>query len=173
MTTAPYTAIRLWVRDYLDEGGKPETAIDDALTYFLDKEAFVQDIAAAVVEREAKNQLRMTGNPVSTPERTAPAIPPSVLPVPQTKQNIIVDMASMRRIDLMNWAAEKRNRGDKEYDDAAFLVAVASELGQDEQVKERFDVDALHRIRNRVQRDTQHRIYLGNRLINLNALPKG
>lgn len=159
MTATPYTTIRLWVRERMEEAGDPSTIPDDAVQHFLDNESFVSSLISTIVRREASMVIRQAE--AMAPTAPTKDIPSALIPVPQAKENIIIDMASMRKADLLAWARNKKEEGDMHHRDAAFLLAIAETLDPTEKVGQRYTVDDLKRIRGNTIVQSDHKIFIG------------
>lgn len=172
MTQNPYTTIRLWIKEQLANDVDPHTVADAAVDRFMDDEVLVSTIMSTIIRREATNIVRQSGVALQQFDQRHEGVP-ALIPVPKASTDIVIDMASMKRSDLIEWARTKRDKGDTEYRDAAFLLEIAQTLAPDETVGKRYTVDDLKRIRGRITIQTEARIFIGENSKSFNHILPG
>ena len=161
----PRTRVRIIVRDVIEDCGDDMTEVfRQVVERVMEDDLLVEHIVRSAINGEIRSvsvsDNRMPKLPVKTPT-LSPAEPQKV-PAIKTKDSIMIDMASMTRIELIPFAEDMERESDQISEHAAFVRGVASQLAQGEKVKDRFTREQLLAIRNRTSVTNTRRYFIGD-----------
>lgn len=161
----PRTRVRIIVRDVIEDCGDDMAEVfRQVVERVMDDDLLVEHIVRSAINGEirsvAVSDNKMPKLPVKTP--TLPPSDPQKLPAIKTKDSIMIDMASMTRIELIPFAEDMERESDQISEHAAFVRSVAKQLGQGERVKDRFTREQLLAIRHRTSVINTRRYFIDN-----------
>lgn len=170
MTITPYAGLRKWVASMVEETDEYDLLPQMAVEHFLQDDDFVRAVVSNIVRREVGielRQYRVDEDAIREPKNRNPNLKkevtlPERIPIIKPSENILVDMASMRRDQLREWAEKRAEAGQSANRDAAFLLAVAETLAPDEKVSDRYSIESLQGFYGNTTVQSEHRIFIKN-----------
>ena len=180
MALTPRQRLRQAIKSFTDDGAINGRTMQDTVDFLIDHEELCRDLLTHVVQSEinqmyaAPKQKRTKLGIVSQPPIEDNGVMDKLIPVAtapkmdlkRDTKRLMLDLASMKKPQVIQLATEIEADAHKEVETAAFLRVVAAYLGEDETVGQRMTVSDLWNLRNRVAVvPGERKIYLGDKYL--------
>lgn len=160
----PRTRIRRLVTETLEEQEDTDQIEATVIDRIMQDSYFTETLIRALVQKEVQQIVASQEAPTPLPARTGRE-PVPILPSMKKTQDIVLNVAKMRKVDLIPLAEELERESDSAGDAAAFVRAVEDLMDTTSTVGERFDMAALMAIKGQVTSQVSRKVFIGQRHI--------
>jgi hypothetical protein len=127
---------------------------------------FTETLIRSLVHKEVEQIVAShESEPESRVARMPSREPVPILPSMKQTSDIVLNVAKMRKLDLIPLAEELERESDVASEAAAFVRAVEDLMDDTQTVGQRFDMAALMSIKSRVTFQTTRKVFIGQRQI--------
>lgn len=161
----PRTRIKRLITETLEEAEDTSQIESAVIDRIMQDPYFTEALIRSLVHKEVQ---QVVASQESEPVSIKPAIirePVPILPSMKRTENIVLNVAKMRKTDLIPLAEELERESDSASEAAAFVRAVESLMDDSQTVGERFDMAALMSIKGRVTSQVTRKVFIGQRQI--------